>query len=78
MKMFTDYPFEWLGDVPLEEAPIREIEVISYDNDKYCKIIVEGGHDEIKSGYVYQQFGRYGEVPNITKEQLKLLGSKSK
>lgn len=70
MKAWTDYPFTWLGDITGAFAPVREIEVLSYDDNKYCRIKVCGEEDEIKSGYVYQREGRYGEVPVITREQL--------
>ena len=73
MKAWTDYPFTWLGDTAGQEAPVREIEVISYDDNKYCRIKVCGGEDEIKAGYIYQLEGRYGEVPMITKYQLATL-----
>lgn len=73
MKAWTDYPFAWLGDAEGKEAPVREIEVLSYDNNKYCRIKVCGGEDEIKAGYIYQREGRYGDVPQITPEQLKKL-----
>ena len=53
MKLYTDYPFEVLGDKPYCVAPIREIEVRSYDGDKYCEIEVEGHIEVIKSGYIY-------------------------
>ena len=73
MKAWTDYPFTWLGDILYQEAPIREIEVLSYDGDKYCRIAVCGDEDEIKSGYIYQNKGRYGETPVITQKQLDAL-----
>lgn len=73
MKAWTDYPFTRLGDEAGKEAPVREIEVLSYDDDKYCRIKVCGGEDEIKSGYIYQREGRYGEVPPITRRQLAML-----
>jgi hypothetical protein len=73
MKAWTDYPFIQLGDIAYQEAPIREIEVLSYDGDKYCRIIVCGIHEEIKSGYIYQEPGRCREVPGIARAQLKLL-----
>lgn len=73
MKAWTDYPFIWLGDTAGKKAPIREIEVLSYDNDKYCRIKVCGEEDEIKAGYIYQHKGRHGEVPPITHNQLKML-----
>lgn len=75
MKAWTDYPFTWLGDIAGQKAPVREIEVLSYDDDKYCKIKVGDGEDEIKSGYIYQHAGRLGEVPTITQKQLAALVS---
>ena len=73
MKAWTDYPFTWLGDTAGQIAPVREIEVLSYDQDKYCKIMVCGQREEIKAGYVYQKEGRCGEVPAINRRQLALL-----
>lgn len=73
MKAWTDYPFEWLGDIAYKEAPVREIEVLSYDGNKYCRIQVCGKEDEIKAGYIYQQAGRYREVPAVTVQQLESL-----
>ena len=70
MKAYTDYPFTWLGDLQGQEAPVREIEVLSYDGDKYCKIRVCGQEDEIKAGYIYQSEGRYGKVPKFKERQL--------
>ena len=65
MKAFTDYPILELGDKPNQKAPVRECEVLSYDGDKYCKIRVAGCFDEVKTGYLYAEKGRYGEVPRI-------------
>ena len=85
MKAWTDYPFEWLGDTANKKAPIREINVLEYDDNKYCRVkVITDEHitepswginktDSIKSGYIYQQQGRCGEVPLITREQLKSL-----
>ena len=66
MKAWTDYPFAELGDTQGREAPVREITVLSYDNDKYCRILVDGSEFEIKAGYVYSSPGRYGEVEVMT------------
>jgi len=63
MKAWTDYPFVWLGDIAYQKAPVREIEVVSYDGNKYCKIIVEQGEYEIKAGYIYTEEGRYDAAP---------------
>lgn len=66
MKAWTDYPFRELGDTPLKEAPVREVEVLSYDGDKYCKILVGGVQSEVKWGYLYVAPGRYGEVATVS------------
>lgn len=73
MKAYTDYPFTFLGDIPNQKAPIREIEVLSYDQDKYCQIIVEGQTTEIKRGYIYQKPGRLMEVPQVLENDLEKL-----
>ena len=73
MKAWTDYPFIELGDAASKSAPVREIQVISYDGDKYCRVQVEGLEHEIKSGYVYTKAGVYGQVPKITRRQLAML-----
>lgn len=70
MKAWTDYPFMWLGDTEGLEAPVRGIDVLSYDDDKYCQIIVAGHRAEIKAGYVYKRPGRCGEVPAINPREL--------
>ena len=71
MKAWTDYPFTNLGDKPNEVAPVREIEVLSYDGDKYCRVKFAGEfEEEIKSGYIYQYEGRHGDVPHLTRNQL--------
>lgn len=73
IKAYTDYPIKRLGDIPHQPAPIRKIEVLSYDGDKYCKIRIDKICIEIKSGYIYMQPGRVGEVPSIDRAFLKLL-----
>ena len=65
MIAFTDYPIIELGDTPNETAPIRKCLVLSYDGDKYCKVVVGTTTKEIKAGYLYLLPGRYGEVPPI-------------
>ena len=73
MKAYTDYPFEQFGDEPYKESPIREVEVLSYDGDKYCSIKVCGVVEELKAGYLYESFGRYGDVKCVSLKSLKLL-----
>ena len=70
-KAYTDYPIKELGDIPKERAPIRPINVISYDGNKYCVIYVGGVSVEIKSGYIYSNAGRIGEDGiQITNEEI--------
>lgn len=54
MKAYTDYPIIELGDILGEEAPIREVKILYYDGDKYCRVIVGGVEEEIKTGYLYK------------------------
>ncbi len=70
MKAWTDYPFVELGDIPLAEAPVREVEVIEYDGDKYVTICVNGVTASVKSGYLYAREGRYGTVPKVRTSDL--------
>jgi len=73
MKAYTDYPFARLGDVWHEETPIRKCIVTSYDVDKYCKIVIAGCEEEVKSGYLYSKVGRCGEVSAINLESLPII-----
>lgn len=77
MIAYTDYPFTELGDTPGEEAPVRKVKVLSYDDDKYCRIKVDDNDiqtiTEIKAGYLYQTPGRCGEVCRVSINQLKAL-----
>lgn len=61
---WTDYPFVELGDIPHKPAPIRHVNVLSYDGNKYVKVSFEdnGSVLEVKRGYLYSQRGRYGQV----------------
>jgi hypothetical protein len=70
MTYWTDYPFVELGDEPGKEAPIRKCDLISYDQDKYVMLRVEGVTTDIKSGYVYTRPGRCGEVPSVSRDVL--------
>lgn len=64
---YTDYPISQLGDEPFKIAPIRKIEVLSYDRNKYCYIRIDGTDiiDNIKRGYIYAKEGRCGEVKSL-------------
>ena len=64
---WTDYPFEELGDIGYEKAPIRQINVVSYDGDKYATITIKGGDGTllyVKAGYLYSNHARLGEGAN--------------
>jgi len=71
MKAYTDYPIVQLGDIAGQPAPIREIDVLGYDGNKYATIEVEGLVTEIKLGYCYTKPGRSGEVPVINPEDIR-------
>lgn len=59
MKAFTDYPIIELGDAPYVGAPIREVDLLSYDGDKYCRVSVGGIEKSIKAGYIYKKPCRF-------------------
>jgi len=71
MIAYTDYPFIQLGDIAGEQAPVREVKVLSYDDDKYCTVKVQGCVTEVKAGYIYEEKGRFGEVPCIDVSTIK-------
>lgn len=73
MKAYTDYPIISLGDVAYQLAPIRECEILAYDRNKYCKILIEGVTEEVKAGYLYIEPGRCGEVKTFTNTVLQTL-----
>ena len=68
--LYTDYPFTELGDKSGKEAPIRKVMPVSYDGDKYVKVLVDGIYSEIKSGYIYTEFGRCGDVPTFNPDSI--------
>jgi hypothetical protein len=71
MKLYTDYPITELGDKEFVEAPIRECELLSYDDNKYCYIKVGGIEKEVKRGYIYTKRGRCGEVDCISIDEIR-------
>jgi hypothetical protein len=52
-KYWTDYPIVEFGDEPGKKAPLREIQILYYDGDKYITGLVEGVFVSFKRGYVY-------------------------
>jgi hypothetical protein len=75
-QLFTDYPITELGDEEFIEAPIRECKLLSFDDNKYCYVIVEGIKKEIKRSYIYTQKGRCGEVDCISETEIKKILTK--
>ena len=75
---WTDYPFIELGDKPYKHAPIRHVNVISYDGDKYVKVSFadSGDYLEVKACYLYSQPGRFGTVKPINLRKLERMKSK--
>jgi hypothetical protein len=72
-QLFTDHPITELGDKEFVEAPIRECELLSFDDNKYCYVKVEGIEKEIKRCYIYPQKGRCGDVDCVSIEEIKEL-----
>jgi hypothetical protein len=72
-QLFTDYPITELGDEEFKESPIRECELLSYDDNKYCYVKVEGIEKEIKRCYIYPQKGRCGEIDCVSIDEIKEL-----
>jgi hypothetical protein len=69
---WTDYPFTELGDEPYKPAPIRRVNVIRYDGDKYATVSFKdhGDHLSVKAGYLYSQPGRCGRVRTMNRRKL--------
>jgi hypothetical protein len=68
--IWTDYPFNEFGDVPFEEAPFREVRLVSYDGDKYCRVEFMEKCVEVKAGYLYYSPRVNNEAEKISKETL--------
>lgn len=59
-SVWTDYPFVELGDVPGQEAPIREVTYLAYDDNKYALVRLPNGlTSEVKLGYLTNRDGCY-------------------
>jgi len=53
IKGWTNYPFVELGDTSRLLGPMRKCEVLTYDGDKYCEILIEGYVVSAKRGYIF-------------------------
>lgn len=69
---WTDYPFVELGDIPYKPAPIRHVNVLRYDGNKYVTVSFENCGDvlSMKRGYLYRKRGRLGQVKTISERKL--------
>lgn len=69
---WTDYPFVELGDEPYKIAPIRQVNVIEWDGNKYATVsfVDNAFHLEVKAGYLYRERGRLGQVKQINPRKL--------
>lgn len=60
VKAWTDYPFL----PPHDDEVVRQVFITNYDGNIYCTIEYKGKkYKEIKSGYLYKERGKFGEVP---------------
>jgi hypothetical protein len=73
MRAWTDYPIAGLGDPPGVIAPIRLVNVLTWDRDRYCVIECAGEHEVVKRCYLYKQRGRVGNARPVSTSQLRKL-----
>lgn len=71
MQAWTDYPFVEFGDTANAIAPVREVQIIAFDGDKYATVVVEGIELEIKAGYLYCKPGRHSKVQPVSLNALR-------
>lgn len=58
MIAYTDYPIKG-------EPNIKQVELLGWDNNKYCLVRYRGQEYNLKLGYVYTEPGVLGEVPRV-------------
>jgi len=73
MYAYTDYPLISMGDKPNKPAPMRRVELISYDGDKYCMVRIGKNIFEIKTGYLYTCQCIQGKIPYVGAKVLSAL-----
>ncbi len=69
MKAYTDEPIVELGDKVGYEAPIREVQVLSFDGNKYFTVQVNGVTIKLKVGRVYRNEARYGHGQSVSSDE---------
>lgn len=69
---WTDYPFKELGDIAYQPAPIRRVQVLSYDGNKYATVALRGTEvvTTVKGFYLYREAGRLGYVKPLNRRKL--------
>lgn len=67
---WTDYPLSEFGDSPHREAPVRQVELVAYDGNKYVQCLFAGLPVTIKAGYIYASAGRAGTATPISRDDL--------
>ena len=50
---WTDYPILPLGDEPYKQAPIRKVQKVEGNHEKWVDITVDGATTETKRAYIY-------------------------
>jgi len=73
LRAYTDCPITELGDAPNQAAPVRRVVLLSYDGDKYARVLVQGITKDIKQRYLYESEGRHGEVDCVATSRLAAL-----
>jgi tRNA(His) 5'-end guanylyltransferase len=66
IEAYTDYPILALGDRANQLAPVRKVNVLSYDGVKRCCIEVHGVRLTVKRGYLYTTLSRVDDTPAPT------------
>jgi hypothetical protein len=59
MKAYTDYPMLFRDGLIGGCIPIRRVEVLSYDGNKYCMVKYRGKTHSIKVAYLYKTKRRF-------------------
>lgn len=79
---YTDYPFTELGDTAGEKAPIRKCQILTWDRNKYCDILVlfedddgdlRGHINNIKQFYLYKNEAQIDDGIQFTDKELEEL-----
>jgi hypothetical protein len=64
-----------MGDEPHKRAPVRKVNVVAYDGNKYATVRLQGETGDVwelsvKCGYLYRAQGRLGQVKPINRRKL--------